>query len=330
MLTLNWGIAGTSKISHDFHSAIIADYTDQHHKVLAIASRSKRRADLFAKEHGIDEVFDNYLDIANHENIEVVYIGTSSFLHHKVCEIMLTAGKHVLCEVPIGLTSQETDELLRLAKSRNVLLLTGLWSRFFPAYCFIDDLLVTNRLGIVKDVYVKMGRKIEDKNKIIDRKLAGGVTYCEIYTALQFVFFIYREFPKSIRASGKINQFGIDMFVEVDLKYSNRRTAKLVCSGIENIDSQANVIGNRGVIIIPEFESPTKISFGTHKKEYWPLFKAKTQFFFKNTQGLRYEADEVGKLIRKGCVYSRAVPYQDMMDIAKVVDEIRKQLKIQL
>ncbi|KAL5278707.1 DHDH family protein [Megaselia abdita] len=330
MIALNWGLVGTSKISHDFHSAIVANYTDLHHQVLAVASRTKRRAELFAKEHNIVKAYDNYEDLANNESIEVVYIGSSSFLHYELCKIMINSGKHVLCEAPIGLTFSQVDELLKLSDLKNVVLMTGLWSRFFPAYSFLEELLRCENLGEVKDVYVKIGHKIEDKNKITDKKIAGGVTYSMVYTALQFILFVYREFPKTIRAQGKINQFGIDMYVEVDLIFSNGRTATLICSGIETIRSQANIIGKKGVLIFPTFESPTNAIFGTHKQIEWPFFEVKTPFFFKNRQGLRYEADELWKCIKQKRFYSEAVPNQDVIDLAKIVDEIRKQLAINL
>lgn len=330
MITLSWGIAGTSKISHDFHSAISASYTDFNHKVLAVASRTKRRAVLFAKEHQISEAFGNYQDLANNERVEAVYIGSSSFLHHEICKIMLNAGKHVLCEVPVGLTSKQVDELLTLASSKNCMLMTGLWSRFFPAYTFLEDLLSRKKLGEVKDVFVKIGRKIEDNQKITDKTLAGGVTYSLVYTALQFVLFVYRELPRSIRALGKINQFGVDMYVEVDFMFSNSRTATLVCSGIEDFSSQASIIGKKGVLLLPSFESPTSAVFGNHKKECWPLFKVRTPVFFKNTQGLRYEADEIWRCIKQKCFCSGTVSNQDVIDLAKIIDEIRKQLTINL
>lgn len=328
MATLSWGIAGTSKISHDFHCAIVASYTNLNHKVLAVASRTKRRAHLFAKEHQIAEAFDSYLDLANHAQIEVVYIGTSTFLHYEICEIMLNAGKHVLCEVPVGLTLNQTEKLLKLSERKNVLLMTGLWSRFFPAYSYIDDLVVTGNIGDVKDIYVKIGRKIEDKQKIVNKELAGGVTYSSVYTALQFILFVYRELPKSIRTTGKINQFGVDLYVEVDLMFSLGRTATLICSGIENFPSQANVIGKKGVLILPAFESPTNTFLGTHKNQSWPLDEAQGPLFFKNTQGLRYEADEVWRCIRQGRLYSETVSNRDVIYLAKVVEEIRKQLSL--
>lgn len=330
MTSLSWGIAGASKISHDFHSAVATKFTDFNHKVLAVASRTKRRANLFAKEHDIEVSYDSYEGLANDERVEAVYIGTSSFLHYEICKIMIKSGKHVLCEAPVGLTSKQVEELLQLAEAKDVVLITGLWSRFFPAYSYLEDLLEHEKLGEVKDIYIKIGRKIQDEPKLTDKKMVGGVIYSTLYTALQFIQFVYREQPRSIRAEGKINQFGVEVYAEVDFIFSGGRTATLVCSGIDNFQSQANVIGKKGVLIFPSFECPTNLIFGTYKKENWPLFEGKTPTFFKNTQGLRFEADEVWRCVKERRFYSEKVPNQDVIELARMVDEIRKQLSITL
>lgn len=330
MSALSWGIAGTSKISHDFHSAIVADFTTFQHKVVAIGSRNKRRANLFAKEHNISQAYGSYEQLALNSEIEVIYVGSSAKLHYDICKIMINAEKHVLCEAPVGLDLRQVIELLLLAELKGVLLLTGFWSRFFPAYSYLGDLLAADKLGEVKDIYVKTGLKIEDSKKITDKSLAGGVIYSSVLTALQFIIYVYKELPKVIRTECKINKFGIDMYLEADLIFSNCKTATLVCSGIENIPSQANVIGRKGVLVFPQFESPTNVIFGTYKREYWPLFESKYPLFFKNTQGLRYEADEVWKCIRQGNIYCEKVPNEDVIKVIKIVDEIRKQLSLNM
>lgn len=65
---------------------------------------------------------------------------------------------------------------------------------------------------------------------------------------------------------------------------------------------------------------------GTEKT--WPLPEARFDFNFINSCGLRYEADEVRKCIREGKKWSDLVTHNDSLLIARIEDEIRRQIGV--
>ena len=65
---------------------------------------------------------------------EVVYVGAIHPKHLEIAKIYLEAGKSVLCEKPLCMNVKETEELIQLARSKNVFLMEGIWSRCIPAY----------------------------------------------------------------------------------------------------------------------------------------------------------------------------------------------------
>lgn len=65
---------------------------------------------------------------------------------------------------------------------------------------------------------------------------------------------------------------------------------------------------------------------GTEKT--WPLPNAKLNFNFENGAGMRYEADEVRKCIRSGKKRSEHVTHEESLLIARIEDEIRKQMGV--
>jgi len=67
----------------------------------------------------------NYEELLDHPEIEIVYIGTPHSLHHRQCIQALESGKHVLCEKPVTFTSEEAKELSELATSNSKVLLVG-------------------------------------------------------------------------------------------------------------------------------------------------------------------------------------------------------------
>ena len=55
--------------------------------------------------------------------------------------MMLNAGKHVLCEKPLGMNVKETHEMVALARTQKLFLMEAIWSRCLPAYDKIRELL---------------------------------------------------------------------------------------------------------------------------------------------------------------------------------------------
>lgn len=92
-------------------------------QAVAIAARSPRTAEKFATQHSISKVFSSYTDLIQSPDIDVVYIGTIADHHVKWTQEAILAGKPVVCEKPLALSSVETGKLIDLARERNVFLM---------------------------------------------------------------------------------------------------------------------------------------------------------------------------------------------------------------
>ena len=55
--------------------------------------------------------------------------------------MMLNAGKHVVCEKPLGMNVKETQEMVDLANKQKLFLMEAIWSRCLPAYTKLKELL---------------------------------------------------------------------------------------------------------------------------------------------------------------------------------------------
>ena len=67
------------------------------------------------------------------ESVDIVYVSTIHHLHHEHAMLCLEAGKNVLVEKPLALTHEHAKELAAAARKRNLFLMEGMWTRFFPA-----------------------------------------------------------------------------------------------------------------------------------------------------------------------------------------------------
>jgi predicted dehydrogenase len=109
-----WGVLSTANIG--VRKVIPAMQAGQYCDMAAIASRDLGRAQAVARELGIPKAYGSYEELLADPEIEAVYIPLPNHLHVPWSIRALEAGKHVLCEKPIGLTSAEAQELLDAAR----------------------------------------------------------------------------------------------------------------------------------------------------------------------------------------------------------------------
>lgn len=88
-------------------------------------------------------------------DFDVADICLPSFLHKDVTVKMLRAGKHVLCEKPMALSSSDADEMVRTAKEENKQLMVGQCLRFSEHYRYLKDCIETNRYGKLKNLILE-------------------------------------------------------------------------------------------------------------------------------------------------------------------------------
>ncbi|MEX2111704.1 MAG: Gfo/Idh/MocA family oxidoreductase [Pirellulales bacterium] len=113
MSKVRWGILSTAKIGVD--KVIPAMQHGEHCQVVAIASRSAERGAAAARKLGIGRVHDSYESLLADPDVDAVYIPLPNHLHVPWSIRALEAGKHVLVEKPIGLSSAEGQQLVDAA-----------------------------------------------------------------------------------------------------------------------------------------------------------------------------------------------------------------------
>ena len=117
-----WGILGAGKIAHDFVVAL-KTLPESEHMIVAVAARSLERAAEFADRHNIEKAYGSYEELARDANVEVVYISTIHPQHAPHCKLVLSHGKHVLCEKPMTMNLKQTTEVFELAKAKGLFIM---------------------------------------------------------------------------------------------------------------------------------------------------------------------------------------------------------------
>ncbi|MEK7217040.1 MAG: Gfo/Idh/MocA family oxidoreductase [Chloroflexota bacterium] len=100
-----------------------------------------------AEAFGVKFSSSDYQEFVRSPEIDVVSVSTRILLHHPISKAALEAGKHVFCEWPLTVTADQAQELADIARSKGVRAITGLQSRFAPAFLHMKELLDQGYLG---------------------------------------------------------------------------------------------------------------------------------------------------------------------------------------
>lgn len=141
---LRWGLLSTARINSRFLQA--ADATDSA-RVVAVASRSGERASAYAARHGIDRAHGSYEALLGDPTVDAVYVSLPNSLHVEWTIRALEAGKHVLCEKPLGTDPEAVQRAFAVAAERDRLLMEALMWRHTKLARRVCELVREGALG---------------------------------------------------------------------------------------------------------------------------------------------------------------------------------------
>src|SRR3954463_1851908 len=101
-------------------------------EVAGIAASSAEKARKFADELGIERSTGDFRDLLADPSIDAVHVCTPNALHFPMAKAALEAGKHVLCEKPLAMSSEQGSEMVRIAKEKNLANCTFHNLRYYP------------------------------------------------------------------------------------------------------------------------------------------------------------------------------------------------------
>ena len=128
-------------------------------ELVAVASHWQARADALAARYNIPFATDDWHRVLERDDVDVVHNCTPNALHFEVNRAALQAGKHVVSEKPLTVSSQESAELVRLAEASGLVTSVNFNYRFYPLVQHARALVAAGELG---DVFVVHGHYAQD------------------------------------------------------------------------------------------------------------------------------------------------------------------------
>jgi predicted dehydrogenase len=128
-------------------------------QVHGVVGSSSARGRERAQAAGLPPAYESMEAMLADDRVDVVHITSPNHLHHAHAKAALAAGKHVVCEKPLAMTSAESADLLRLAASSGLVHAVNFNIRFYPLCQHLHQLVAEGRLG---DVRLVSGHYLQD------------------------------------------------------------------------------------------------------------------------------------------------------------------------
>ena len=143
---LNWGLLSTARINRALFDPL---RTSKRNRLLAVASRTRDKADAYARERKIERAYGSYADLLADPEIDVVYNPLPNHLHAEWTIKAVEAGKHVLCEKPLALTLAEVDAMSAAAHKHGRVVAEAFMYRTHAQTLLVREMVRNGKLGKV-------------------------------------------------------------------------------------------------------------------------------------------------------------------------------------
>lgn len=246
---VGWGVLGCAGIAG--RAFIPALLTARNAAPLSIASRDPERARKWARRFGFARSAGSYEALLEDPEVEAVYVPLPNHMHAEWSVRAARAGKHVLCEKPMAMSSDEVRLMAAEAAKAGVLLAEAFMYRFHPQMEKTLGLVREGAVGAVRSVHSSFTLSFapDTANYRWHKEMGGGALYdlgCYPVSAARLVF---GEEPVAVFARAVFHPIhGVDVRLNALLEFSGGRVAHAECAFDAAFQSRLEVVGETGVI----------------------------------------------------------------------------------
>ena len=249
-MKLRWGVLSTANIG--VKKVIPGMLQGQHCDMVGIASRDLARARMIASELGLAKAYGSYEDLLADPEIEAVYIPLPNHLHVPWSIRALEAGKHVLCEKPLGLSSAEAGELLAAsARHPHLKVMEAFMYRHHPQWQRARRLAREGGIGDLRTVQTFFSYYNDDPANIRNMARIGGGGLMDIGCyCISLSRFLFDAEPQRVLGILEYDpDFGTDRLASGVLDFG-LGTSTWTCSTQLAAFQRVNILGTEGRVEI--------------------------------------------------------------------------------
>ncbi|AKU93740.1 putative oxidoreductase [Labilithrix luteola] len=318
---IRWGIIGPGRIAE----LLVPDFVHvPNAKVVAVASRTKQRAEDFATRHAIAKSYGSYEAIIADPDVDVLYVATPNRQHRKIAIEAVRGGKALLVEKSFATTVAGAREMIDAARANGRFVMEAMWTRFQPIIVKMRELIASGAIGEVRAVQADLGvdRPYNPNDRLFDPHQGGGAMLDLGVYLVSFAQMVLGT-PRAVVAQGSLWPTGVDAESGLLLDHGEGRRSVLFMTLRNATPGQARVFGSKGFIdVLPRFHHPTKMVLHRTGAAPEPISLPPLG------GGYAHELIEVTECLLAGRTESAIMPLADTLAVQTIMNDALEQLGV--
>ena len=250
---MRWGILGPGRISRSFLAGLAGSATEH---AIAVGSRALDRASAVADHFEVPRAYGSYEQLLADAEVEAVYVGTPNSVHARWAIAAARAGKHVLCEKPLGVSRAEAETMFSAAREHGVWLMEAFMYRFHPRTLRLAEIVAAGEIGTPTLIRASFGFAVSDPANVrLSAELAGGALMdvgCYPVNAARMIAGPVRAATATARWKD------VDVTLAGVLDHAGGALSLVSCSLVSGRHNELEVVGSDGVIVVPDAFTPSR------------------------------------------------------------------------
>lgn len=295
------------RVMTDFHNA-------RNCELYAVAARDIERAREAAVKYGAKRAFGSYEELAECQEVDMVYVATPHSFHRSHTLMCLAHGKHVLCEKAFAMNGREAREMVSAARENGLFIMEAMWTRFMPAMEKLRQLYAEGELGEIRHITADFGYAAEydPKSRIFAPELGGGALMDVGIYPLSICAMLLGTEAEDIQSQCVLAPSGVDVRTSMQLRYASGATAQLMSATDVNGTSRMTIYAQRATVEIPDFWHATRL-----------IINGKEMKFPDENEGHHHQFVHAADMIAAGRTESDVMPPDETIRLMDIMTDIR-------
>lgn len=278
---VRYGLISTAKIGLNAH--LPASRESKNSEIVSISSRTATKAEAAAEEHGLKRWYASYEEQLADPDIDAVINPLPNSMHCEWTIKAAEAGKHILCEKPLAVSTKECQRMIDAANRNNVVLVEAFTHRWNPHLRKARQLIADGAIGKVATIDAALCFNAEPDNNVrYSSELAGGALWDAGCYAVCAARFVLSAEPIRVRgAAYDSGNWGVDTTFSGIIEFASGAIANVTGSMDQPFRCQISIDGRKGRIEIPsmfEDSGPIIIKTGDSQNEQVIVTPAPNRF----------------------------------------------------
>jgi predicted dehydrogenase len=247
---LRWGLLSTAHINR---SVIPPLRASKRNELVAVGSRDKARAEAYAKKWEIPCAYGSYEELLADPSIDVLYNPLPNGMHAEWTIKAVQARKHVLCEKPIAVTTEQVDAMTAAAQKAGMYITEAFMYRHHPQTLKVKQMVDSGAIGKLRLVRGSFTFQIAREDDIrLNKALDGGSIWDVGCYPISYARFIAGAEPVEVYGWQVTSKSGVDETFAGQMRFSGDVYAQFDSGFRAPFRTHIEIVGSEGIITIPK------------------------------------------------------------------------------